>query len=611
MTTFETGHQPTARLSRSSATLLLIAVFLVAFFLRAYHPLSRPQVWLMRSELLIEAVEARDWGATFGGGSSHPGYTTTVIGGTALTLFDAVRGTPAEALFSWAYPSYATELGQRIAVGVAGLALVIAGLIVLITLVLQRLGGWSLAFGGAGLLAFSPFYLAQSRVFHVDALLSSLMLLSALLLLLGMQSQKRRHLILSGLVAGFAVLTKVPSLFLILYTGLVLLVYTSRRLRMAWDEGAGNRFWWLAREFWRGLGGPLLIWLVAMLVPFALWPAMWVRPLEVISAIATRTGQHVEIGHDRRFFLGQIYDYDRPSLLFYPVTMAFETSFVTLTLFLVAIGQFSLWRRRVRLAVPPTTFWLMVAYVFFFSVQMTLGAAQDSRYNLPSILMVIALAAVGMVGVAGMLKRVLDTQLATALPGGFVALAVSLQALVALPYMPNYGGHHNQLLGGNRVAVNVLEISAQNEGVTAVAAYLSRLPDADSLRVGASKPIHNSMRQFFGGEVNDEGMSADDDFHLFSVVAFQRYYKPEYWEHAWDTYEGSPPQLLVMVDGIPYVWLYDTDPPEPYRPIVVRRGGGVPYIALAWAWAVGLVASLVWALGLTKPTHDAAALQTA
>ena len=99
------------------------------------------------------------------------------ISGATLRLYAAVSETPAEALVTWVVPPFTTQYGQRMAQGVLGLALAIAGLLVASTLALRKLAGWPLALAAAGLLTFSPFFLSEGRVLHLDAIVSSLMLL--------------------------------------------------------------------------------------------------------------------------------------------------------------------------------------------------------------------------------------------------------------------------------------------------------------------------------------------------------------------------------------------------------------------------------------------------
>lgn len=587
-------------LSRRATIGVLVGVFLIAFALRAHRPLSKPSGWLDRSAAFNVAIDTHDWASTFQRG--HPGFTVMVFGGTAMRLYDAAKGTPAGVLFDWAVPPYATEYGREMAAGVLGLAFVIAGLTVAATLVLRRLGDWALALTAGGLLTFSPFYLSQSRVFHPEGLVSALMLLSAVLLLVSLESGQRRYLLLSGFVGGLAVLTKTPSVFLIPFTGLALLAHLVVRVRAAWPGHSEGRMRWLVREAWRGLVCPGLLWLLMAAVPFALWPVMWVRPLDTLQRMTGGVRYRLAEGHYRRFFAGQIYENVRPPIWFYPTTLVLKSSFLTLTLGLVAVGHYTLWRRRGKPPLRPITFWLLVAFVFFFMLQMAVGFDQTSRYVLPASLVLEVLAAVGLGGLVELLGRAAvgrGSKLMRALPTALIAIAVGLQALVALPYAPDYGAHHNHLLGGNRVAVSLIEILEQQEGILYVADYLSRQPEADALQIGTSESTGKVLDQYFSGVLR-QNLTPKDDYHLLTIKDLQR--GSERGEKAQAIYEESPPQLLVIIDGVEYVRLYATQPTTPYNPIVIRRGGGTGFIVLAWVWTVALGAALVWALG-RKP-HD-------
>ena len=148
--------------------LLLAAIFAASFFMRAYHPVSRPDQWYLRGDAFVDAIQKQDWAQTYQ--QYHPGVTTMAIAGYTMALYDHAADTPAAALFEWTAPAFATEYGVRMAVGIMGLALVIAAVIVLCTLVFEKLAGSTVGLTAGGLLAFSPFFLTQSRVLHVDAM---------------------------------------------------------------------------------------------------------------------------------------------------------------------------------------------------------------------------------------------------------------------------------------------------------------------------------------------------------------------------------------------------------------------------------------------------------
>lgn len=585
---------------RATVAALLVAMCFTAFAVRIRYPVSRPAQWLVRSLAFNEAVEARDWASTYQ--QYHPGYTTMLIGGTSIRAYHKAINSgslvfaPLRAVYGWAMPPYVTRIGRDMIAGVVGLAAVNVTLLALIALALARLGGWRLGFAAGGLLAFSPFFLADSRMFHVDALLSSLMLLSALLMLLYRETDRLRYLVLSGLAAGCALLTKTPALYLVPYTGLVLGVSLILKLVDEWPERRAGVAW-LLRPLWRELVGPLLLWMAVAVLPFALWPAMWVEPVAVLQDMARNLSFHAGSPHPhQRFFLGRIFAVSEPpNRLFYPVVLLFRTSFVTSTLALVAVGIGVSGDRRDVLPLRGRTFWLLAAYGFFFTLQMTLGTKQDQRYILPALLAVIVLAGVGLAAAASLVDRRRSGQPGDVhhRPGGnaLVVAALVLQVIAGLPYAPDYGAHFNQLFGGNRGGSRVLEVGDQTEGITYVGRYLSEHAQSGET-VAVMARGNPSVAQYHDAVV---AMRPGADYYFFDLNHWQRLLESDTWMPLWEGFEGDTPELIVQFDGVTYLWLFKAGDSDESPPVVIRRGG-LWLTALAWGWVAGLSGLLAWAL---------------
>ncbi|NDJ51450.1 MAG: hypothetical protein GYB68_00020 [Chloroflexi bacterium] len=590
--------------SRPVILLLLSLIFLASFFARATHPVSRPDQWLARSDVFNAAIEHADWAATFT--IHHPGYTVMAIGGVSLRAFDGALGTPSEALFAWAVPEFTTLFGRRMAAGVLGLAIVISTLIVLIVLALKRLANWEAALAAGGLLALSPFFLGEGRVFHVDALVSSLMLLSALLILIYLDKRQWLFLILSGMVAGFALLTKAPSLFLLPFTGLALLVATLETVHNASGDHSIDQAGWLVRLGLRDIGLPLLLWMVCAVLPFVLWPAMWLDPLGVISGMINGTADMVENTHPvPRFYAGGVYFEERMPISFYPVMLLYQASFVTLGLLIIGLGLYLAqlarpraqdWRSR--LPVKPQVFWLLAAFVLFFTIQMTIGAKYDKRYILPAQAMLEPLAAIGLAGLIGLLGAALANhheRLLRSIPALLLTLALGMQALAVLPYFPDFGSHRNHLLGGNQGAVGVVPLMGQNEGVIDVARYLHQHQRIDF--VGVSYPFHFSLPQYYAGQV-ERAYPEQADLHLASRIVRERFMDSEQWIPVLVPFERgeTAPRLIVSYDGVDYLWLFG-NPADPASadPLRINRGGA-GLTVLAWLWWVLTLGLTLWAI---------------
>jgi 4-amino-4-deoxy-L-arabinose transferase-like glycosyltransferase len=217
--------------------------------------------WISRVRLFAEALRAGDWAATDLTG--HPGVTTMWLGalGRRLGQLAGVRDLGG----AGAGAAYLATLRLPLAVA-NGLAVVLG------YLVLRRLLRPGSALLAGLLWAASPFLIAHSRLLHLDALLTSFMTLSVLLLLLATtdhrpttdedketrrqgdkETRGRRNrnstlntqhstlntsppssilhpqwaLAGSGVCAGLALLTKAPSLFLLPFAGLLLFVSTT------------------------------------------------------------------------------------------------------------------------------------------------------------------------------------------------------------------------------------------------------------------------------------------------------------------------------------------------------------------------------------------------
>ena len=80
-------------------------------------------------------------------------------------------------------------------------------------LLLARLFGLRVAGLAGALLALDPFLLAHARFLHLDAVTTSLIFLSVLLLLLARRAERWHWWALSGVAGGLAMLNKSPAMF--------------------------------------------------------------------------------------------------------------------------------------------------------------------------------------------------------------------------------------------------------------------------------------------------------------------------------------------------------------------------------------------------------------
>src|SRR5689334_10473406 len=137
-----------------------------------FFTIDEPYHWIMRVRLFSESIRAHEWAATDITG--HPGVTTMWLG--ALGRWLGMRMGVRDLGGVGAGATYLASLRLPLAV-VNGLA-VPAGY-----LALRRLARPNTALLAGLLWATSPYLVAHGRLLHLDALLTSFMTLSVLLLL--------------------------------------------------------------------------------------------------------------------------------------------------------------------------------------------------------------------------------------------------------------------------------------------------------------------------------------------------------------------------------------------------------------------------------------------
>ncbi len=521
----------------------LVCLFLLAFLPRATYPVSRPLQWYFRSAQFFQAVLQGDWAGTLF--SEHPGVTVMWLSGAALwgwyglqTLLGLNPPTPLET------GGYA--FADRVAMGVLPLALVVALGIVWGWHLLRRLFGERVAWVATLLWALDPFYLTNSKVLHLDATLSTLMVLSALWMLIYLQERRRRALIFSAMLGGLAIMTKVTALFLIPFWGLCLLVDLARSLRDA------------IRNLQSAICNFLLWIIIAATVCFVLWPSLWVQPAASFDLVI-REGILLHTGGPRDqplFYRGTLGVQD-PGPRFYLDTILYRTTFLTLPL--TAMGALTLF------AAQDDERWsllILCGFALFYIPPMALSGWKDGRYMLPALLVFDLLAAHGLVWWTERIGRAIG--LSSAL---LISVLLAIQAGVVLPHHPYYGTHYNELLGGPQAAKRVFPLAEFGEGLDLGGQYVDSQPNAADMEVGTQFLANEMVAQHVRASIHDISQAKDDaDYLIFGVQYTTRGRDYPRWGKLWEaTYKFREPAFVAAFDGIPYAWVHHPDA-EPIIP---------------------------------------------
>jgi 4-amino-4-deoxy-L-arabinose transferase-like glycosyltransferase len=436
------------------------------------------------------------------------------------------------------------ELGQLLFDGRAGVAL-LTSLCITVIYPLMRLNfGPKVAVLGLSLIALDPFFLALSRVFHIDAGLTSLMAVSLLGLLAALGDKRSPTgrlglLALSGFAGGLAMLQKSPAAFLVPWTASLLAAY-------AWREG-------FSRQILRRTGRNLLLWsLVVMIVYVALWPAMWSEPLSTVRQVAAKAIGYAEEGHEPgNYFLGG--PVQEPGWGYYPVAVSFRLSplvqlgVIAALVWLVSGGGPDRYRFEVA---------ALLLYGLLFGVFMNLGAKKLDRYLLPLFPALEIAAAVGLLALTETVRNRLEGMASRPLPlfvPVFLGILV-IQIALVLPHYPHYLTYYNPLLGGLSRAKNALVVG-WGEGYEKAAAYLNARPNARELQTAV--PTFAAFAPLFSGETvpTSNYSQSKTDYVVFYLAQVQRQHDADLMERYFYNTEVEP-EHTVDLHGVDYAWIY-------------------------------------------------------
>lgn len=548
---------------------LTLAVFLAALLPRVttlggtFIVNDEPLYWAWSNEFAAALIN-RDWYGTLIG-IGYPSVTVMWVHtlGAAFRFFlELLQGYPAEGFWSRAaldQPLVFDMLGER------RLTMAVANTLLIVFIYWQArwLMGEAVALLGAGLLALAPFLLADARTMRGDALMSSLMLISVLGLLLYIQRGRWLQLVLSGLSLGLALLTKVVAIPVFGFGFAAVAVYVWLRRDWTWPA----RFRWAITT--------LAVWgAIAGLVFFALWPALWVAPLEVIAFMRDYARGSIE--GRLNFFWGQL-THDEPLPLFYPNAFLFRATPLTVLGVLLAAGivLVSGWRllrpglsragRKASLdrlwQMPVPARWTVLAlgaYSVIYWLVMNAGALKRDRYLMPVFPAALFIAAVGLLW---LINRVRQRWPGSGLPAGLArgrwvwlafVLVLGWEISQVLATHPFYYTYWSPLMGGGRVAMNVM--MAEGGVDSAALVYLNRKPGAAREKV-ALLTSRDYAPAYVGETVR---LSSSAPWITANYVVLRQYHfqtekmDPDLLAYLY----RRPPEHVVEYQGYIWAWVY-------------------------------------------------------
>lgn len=314
--------------------------------------------WFRRSRQFWNALASGDFAGTRL--APHPGVVMMWIAGGVMKL----NGSFAEELIN---PSslFALKLPG------AMLGTLAASLSFPLLLAIWGKGHWRPALLVAGLLATEPALIEQSRMAHLDMAALGFAWLGLLVASLAYERGSARLALGAGALFGAGALTKL-SIAPIPAGLMLILMGTTVRARLR-DK--------------RGLLVAALATLGAVMVIFALWPALWQEPVATLKYVVTTSERVAEAGHTTVIAGQRTQD---PGASFYARYLAQSTPYETGLL--SALGLGALWSLR---DLRKHYGWLVLAFVPYLII-ICLVKKKLTRYVLPGSIVVVLLGSVGL-----------------------------------------------------------------------------------------------------------------------------------------------------------------------------------------------------------------------
>lgn len=519
--------------------------------------------WFERSSGFYRALKEGKFSDTYQ--KEHPGVTLMWIGAAAFEKYFQE--------FRLQNPGYGDRLTLDYFMSNAGrqnplliliysrifLALINTLVLLLAYWYARRIVGIGPALIGFGLIAFDPFHLALTRIMHLDGLLADFYLLSLLAFISYTHERRLPALIVSGVSAGLAWLTKSPAFVLVPTIGIVALLQLWHKLRQDKQQTRLALIW---QEAW-----PLAVWgLSGVLLFIAAWPAMWVGPVGVLSKVFGMAEVYAIEGHDADvFFNGQIIaggDFGLRYFYFYPLTFLWRATPLVIIGLLAFISGFI---KRIKPLDDPkvrqfSTILLIASFIF--TLVMTFGLKRFDRYIIPVYPAMDILAGLGWYAALLWLKNKLHLR-ASALAVGFIAtIVILLQAASSLSLFPNMLAYYDPLMGGGRKAPQVMQIG-WGEGLDQAAFYLNQKPDAKELLV-ASWYARGSFSFFFDGESanipSEAEITMPEDIDAISKADYLVIYIHQVQRNLpadlLSKLASQTPEHTIWINGMEYVRIY-------------------------------------------------------
>jgi hypothetical protein len=537
---------------------LLFAIWIPRAFALDHFVTADERRWVERSGKFLIALANQDFATTYQ--KEHPGVITMWAGAVGYLValpgekqaeFLAGGLTPAEHFAEDSIePIRILKTSRQV------LLILIAAALLIAYLVLDKLVGRLPAALATLFVALDPFYIAHTRVLHLDGILTTLVFLSLVLFLAYLHFDRRKlYLIASGIAAGLAFLAKSPALFLAPFIALLMLLELLFRVRVERQS--------LTLKALLSVGLALAVWGgLAALTFLVFFPAMWVDPLGVLEKIFIQAYIYADEGHSSAlFFNGQIFAdgiIGPEYWYFYPLTWLWRTTPVVLLGIVFGLIMVFSRQKGPREIMQGRVILQAGLFILLFLVFINLGTKKFDRYALPIYPWISLIAAIGWAAALQWIRARLPIKSRALALSGVVFTIGALQFIPFANTFPYYLSYYNSLLGGIDRAEDGM-IIGWGEGLDQAARYLNAKPGIDKMVV-VSWYSRGSFDYFFEGR-RAFGFDKQNvpDFLVadYAVVYVHQWQRQVYRQDVLDQLAALEPEYVVEIQGLEYVEIYD------------------------------------------------------
>lgn len=355
----------------------------------------------------------------------HPGVTLMWVGTAGIKFFNLYHDAfySEYSLDNNIYNIFGLDFTQKLLL-VCAIGLVLA----CVFRALRMLFTTKLAAIAVFLLALEPMYVGLTRVFHLEGLMSTLMVASFVYLYWHLVTNSKKYIVYSAIFASFAVLTKTSALFMLPFSLLMIAIH--------YYLLTGNNKITVEK-----LIRPFGTWLLTYVLVFVLfWPAMYTHASLALQTLYTGIFTvGIEESHAQLYF-GKLVD--DPGIFYYFVVLYYRTS-----IFLLG-GLFGLFVVRKKLTDEKAVKFIMYALLFciFYFIEHTIPSKKLDRYILPVILMLVLIGAF-----------YYDYLFSKAKNMWFLVVFLLVPMLTLVYLHPDYLSYYSPLGGGLKKGIHVIE----------------------------------------------------------------------------------------------------------------------------------------------------------